>query len=465
MQLDTNWQGLLPLAAQIGAIIGVLLAAPMTKWLGYRRTALSMLIFSAALVCIPFFANKNVAILFAGYLLQGIPWGVFQVVSPAYASEVASVQLRPILTTWNNLCWVIGQFLAAGISKGFEPMASSMSYRMPFAFEWVFIAILMTGIVFAPESPYWYIQKGRIEDARKAIKKLVRKGNASRMEEKYALMRHTIEQEKKNDASLEQPTGVQAYTAIFKGINRRRTEVACMAWLIQQLCGSNLIAWAPVLFEQAGLSPADLLSINMAVPGAGLLGTIASWWLMQKMGRRPIYFWGLVMLSFLLAGVGFSYFIKGNTGGWVTGGILTVYTLIYDLTIGPLCYSIVSEIPSVRDRAATLAAARGTYLVIGLANGYISPRMLQSGPGNWGWAARTGFFYACLCVLGAVYTWFRIPETRNITARGMDILFNNKVSARNFTPERAAALDAAEGDSSSLSKSNTGTVEKVENRA
>ena len=423
-----------------------------------------MLLSSAALVCVPFFANKSIPLLFAGYLLQGIPWGVFQVVSPAYASEVASVQLRPILTTWNNLCWVIGQFLAAGISKGFEPMASSMSYRMPFAFEWVFIAILVTGIVFAPESPYWYIQKDRIEDARKAIKKLVRKGSAPRMEEKYALMRHTIEQEKKNDAHLEAPTGVQAYTAIFKGVNRRRTEVACMAWLIQQLCGSNLIAWAPVLFEQAGLSPSDLLSINMAVPGAGLLGTIASWWLMAKMGRRPIYFYGLVMLAILLSSVGFTAFIKGKSGGWATGSILCVYTLIYDLTIGPICYSIVSEIPSVRDRAATLAAARGTYLVVGLANGYISPRMLNKGPGNWGWAAKTGFFYACLCVLGAIYTWFRIPETRNITARGMDILFNNKITARKFSPEKAAALDAAEEDSTSLSKSNTGTVEKVENR-
>ena len=44
--------------------------------------------------------------------------GIFQTISVTYAAEVAPVSLRPYLTTYVNLCWVIGQLLAAGVLKG-----------------------------------------------------------------------------------------------------------------------------------------------------------------------------------------------------------------------------------------------------------------------------------------------------------------------------------------------------------
>lgn len=44
--------------------------------------------------------------------------GVFQTLTTAYASEVAPVPLRPYLTTYVNLCWVIGQLIASGVLRG-----------------------------------------------------------------------------------------------------------------------------------------------------------------------------------------------------------------------------------------------------------------------------------------------------------------------------------------------------------
>ena len=44
--------------------------------------------------------------LLAGEILCGIPWGVFQTITTAYAAEVTPVALRPFLTTYVNLCWV-----------------------------------------------------------------------------------------------------------------------------------------------------------------------------------------------------------------------------------------------------------------------------------------------------------------------------------------------------------------------
>ena len=56
-------------------------------------------------IFIPFF-SPNVETFVAGAVLQGIPWGIFQTLTVTYASEVCPVKLRPILTTYVNLCWV-----------------------------------------------------------------------------------------------------------------------------------------------------------------------------------------------------------------------------------------------------------------------------------------------------------------------------------------------------------------------
>ncbi|KAK3374888.1 hypothetical protein B0H63DRAFT_452717 [Podospora didyma] len=433
--IEYIWKALLPLMAQFGSII--------------------MLAVVGAFVCMPFFA-PTVQILMAGFLLQGIPWGVFQVVSPAYASEVASLKLRPILTTWNNLCWVIGQLLAAAITKAFEKYPGDMSFRIPFAFQWVFVSLLSIHIALAPESPYWYLKNKRIPEARNAIKKLVRKGDETLVGNKLALMQHTMNQEESRNGDLSDSTSFQRFLGMFKGADARRTEIACVAWLIQAQCGSSIIPWAPKLFESAGLDASRALSVNIALPAAGILGTMGSWWLMQKWGRRQIYFCGLLVMAVFLVACGLASLAAPTIAGWAAGGILTGYTAIYDLTIGPLCYSIVSEIPSISRRAATMAAARGCYLLAGLVNHFLTPKMVGMDEDSWKWGAKTGFLYAALCVLSAVYTWYRIPETKDISARVLDILFQKQTPARKFE-SRAAEVKIDENAESDAQTSDAGS--------
>ncbi|KAK3400986.1 hypothetical protein B0T20DRAFT_390840 [Sordaria brevicollis] len=458
-EVEYKWKATLPLLAQIGSIIGVLLTAPLVNYVGYKRTVLLMLALCAAFALIPFFA-ANVYILAGGFLVQGIPWGVFQVVSPAFSSEVASLQLRPILTTWNNLCWIIGQLLASGVAFGFHNMANHWAYRVPFGLNWAFIIVLFCAIFAAPESPYWYLKKHRGADARKAVKKLVRKGSEERTEEKLALMQHAIYHEMKMVAHDQ--TRWQKISAMFRGVDKRRTEIACMAWIIQALCGSSLIGWAPKLFESAGMDSSKALAMNIALPCAGIVGTIASWWLMQKMGRRSIYFWGLVAMALVLTGCGLATLAKNSAAGYAAGGILIVYTGIYDLTIGPICYSIVGEIASVRLRTQTISLARGLYLTFNLFNMFLTPKMLAMDDSGWKWGAKTGFLYAGICALGAVYTFFRIPETKDISVRGLNILFHERVKARKFSVNKATELERLQGGAASKTGSRDDTVSVVD---
>ena len=103
----------------------------------------------ASFIFIQFFA-KDVQTLLAGYVLAGLPWGVFQTLTTTYAAEVCPVPLRPYLTTYVNLCWVIGQLIAAGVLKAFVTGDSQWSWRVPYAIQWAWPLPIALVAFFAP---------------------------------------------------------------------------------------------------------------------------------------------------------------------------------------------------------------------------------------------------------------------------------------------------------------------------
>ena len=66
---------------------------------------------------IQFFA-RSLPVLVVGEILGGLILGTYAVIAPTYASEVCPIALRGILTSYVNLCFVMGQLLANGIIAG-----------------------------------------------------------------------------------------------------------------------------------------------------------------------------------------------------------------------------------------------------------------------------------------------------------------------------------------------------------
>lgn len=198
---------------------------------GYRWVMIISLIFMAAFIFIVFFA-ESLAVLLVGEILCGFAWGVFATVGPAYASEVTPTNLRGYLTTYVNLCWAIGQFIAAGVLEALVNSTSQWSYRIPFAVQWVWPVPLMVGCFLMPESPWYLVRRDRIDDAKRSIKRLTTDKTEEEISGQLAMMVHT--------ASIEsQMTSGATYVECFKGVDLRRTEVACLAFAGQILSGST----------------------------------------------------------------------------------------------------------------------------------------------------------------------------------------------------------------------------------
>lgn len=420
------WQTGISNAVQVGQILGLMVNGWACDRFGYKKTIGTSLVLICGFIFITFFA-QSLGMLLAGEMLCGLPWGVFQTLSVAYAAEIAPQALRPFLTTYVNLCWVMGQFISSGVLKGVSSMSvdNEWAWRLPFGLQWVWPVPILIGCIFAPESPWYYVRNGRTEEAKAVLRRLgSEKPGAINAEDRVAQMVHTNEMEKVMSSGT-------SYLDCFRGTNRRRTEIAAVAWIIQTACGSGLIGQSTVFYQEAGLSASDSFSFNLGMYALGAIGTIASWWTMQKFGRRQLYLWGLMAMLVVLAGVGGSGFGKGQNASWASGSLLVVYSFLYQFTIGPVCYTLVAEIPSTRLRAKTVVLARNAYNIAGIINNVLVPRMLS--PVAWDWKAKSAFFFVGLNVLCIAWTYFRLPETKGRTYAELSVLFDDRVPARKFS--------------------------------
>ncbi|KAK5103234.1 hypothetical protein LTS08_004040 [Lithohypha guttulata] len=311
-------------------------------------------------------------------------------------------------------------------------------HRLPFAIQWVWPPLIFVGAWLAPESPWWLVRKERYDDARKSLRALTSPGTnlPFDLEGQLAMIKATNELEKAMSSGT-------SYLQCFKGIDLRRTEISSMAWVIQAFCGAALMGYSVQFYREAGMSEENALNMNIGQYCMGFAGTVGSWFLMRRLGRRFLYLWGLLIMCGLLVVVGGLGFISNDNEGaqWGIGSLLLIYTFVYDITVGPVCYSLVAEIPSTRLKIKTVVLARNFYNIGGIINNIIMPRML--GPNEWNWGARTGLFWAGACALLVTWTFFRLPEPKDRTYGELDVLFENRVSARRFHKTR---VDQFSGD-------------------
>ncbi|KAH8895263.1 sugar transporter [Thozetella sp. PMI_491] len=425
--IPTEWQVGFSMAGICGMIPGVFANGYLVDRYGYRKVMLWSHVAILAAIFIPFFAPSR-EVLLVGCLLLAFPCGIFAAATPGYASEITPMVLRGYLTTYVNLCWVIGHLIAAGVLISMLDNPTEWSYRIPFAIQWLWPPFLIPACYFAPESPWWLVKKGRLEDAEKELSRVVTAPEeAVNKKNVVAMIHHTLEMEKAMNIG-------GSYSDCFKGSNLRRTEIAMVSWGCQVLPGFAIQNYITYFFSLAGLSSSNSFKLALGSYSIAFVGTVSSWFLQKRWGRRDIYLVGLVGMFVPMATAGFIDLGDGSsTIRYAQAAVLLVWFYAYGSTVGPIPYAIAAEVGASRLRTKTISLGRNSCYFLLIINTIVAPYMLNPAAGNL--KGKAAFPAAALTLILLVWAYFRLPETKNMTPETLDRLFHDRVPARKFKEE------------------------------
>ena len=128
MVIAAKWQSALQVSGQLGALIGVIIAGPLTSRIGYRWATLTGLMLLNIFIFAFYFAS-SLPVIFVAQLLEGIPWGIFIANAPAYCSEIVPIKLRAPATQMLQMFWAIGSIIVGAVTYRYNTILTPDAYK------------------------------------------------------------------------------------------------------------------------------------------------------------------------------------------------------------------------------------------------------------------------------------------------------------------------------------------------
>merc|ERR1712070_258877 len=138
-----------------GTFFGAIIAGDVADIIGRKWTIIvGCLIYIVGVVLQV--ATNGLGLIVAGRLVAGLGVGFESAIVILYMSEICPKKVR-------------GALLAACVNYGVKEYQNSAEYRVPIGLQFIFGLVLGGGLLFLPDSPRYYVKRGRVEKARKAL--------------------------------------------------------------------------------------------------------------------------------------------------------------------------------------------------------------------------------------------------------------------------------------------------------
>lgn len=243
--LPAATQSLFTSILSCGTFFGALVGGDIADFIGRRPTIImGCFLFSAG--CIMQIASSNQEVLFVfGRLIAGGGVGFISAVVILYMSEIAPKKVRGAMVSGYQFCITIGILLANCVVYSTQNRPDSGSYRIPIGVQFLWALVLGVGLFILPESPRYFVKKGRIEDAAKALAYV--RGQPLESEYVKDELAEIVANNEFEMLHLPQTSYLGSWSACFKGSimtgnsSLRRTVLGIALQAFQQLTGINFI--------------------------------------------------------------------------------------------------------------------------------------------------------------------------------------------------------------------------------
>ncbi|MDT5258844.1 MAG: transporter, family, galactose:H+ symporter [Mycobacterium sp.] len=305
----------------IGQIAGAFGAGVLANAIGRKKSVVLILVAYTVFALLGALSVSLPMLLTARFLL-GLTIGVSVVVVPVYVAESAPTAVRGSLLTVYQLTIVSG--IIIGYLTGYL-LAGTHSWRWMLGLATVPAMLLLPLMIRMPDTARWYLLKGRVDDARRA---LLRVEPTAHVDEELAEIGRAFSSE-----------GAAGFRGGFSEMLRppylRATIFVIALGFLIQITGINaIIYYSPRIFAAMGFTGNfALLGLPALVQVAGLAAVFTALLLVDRLGRRPILLSGIAMMiaaDIVLMVV----FAQGLGGAGLVFGFAGLLLFIFGYTMG-----------------------------------------------------------------------------------------------------------------------------------
>ncbi|KAH6611359.1 general substrate transporter [Trichoderma cornu-damae] len=363
-------------------------------------------------------AESTLALMYVGRFVAGLGIGAASALTPLYVSECAPRAIRGGLTAFYQLFNVFGIMLAFWVNYGcLLHVKAPAIYVVPLTLQAL------------PAVPRWC---ARSDDWDRATKILVRlrglPADSEYVRNEVQEMADQLEHERRL-------TGDATFKTLLREMwtipgNRNRAIISILLMIFQQMTGVNAINYyAPQIFTNLGMTGNDSSLFATGVYGVVKTAACSIFlvFVADSLGRRWSLLWTAGAQGIFLYIVG----IYGRVQPPVAGQPVTAFgyvaiTCIYlwaasfQFGWGPVCWILVSEIPTARIRAMNVAIGAATQWLFN----FVCARSVLTMQTTMGKAGYGMFFmFGTFCFTMGIFVWFFVPETKGLSLERMDELF------------------------------------------
>jgi MFS transporter, SP family, galactose:H+ symporter len=314
----------------IGQIAGALGGGVLANAIG-RKKSMVLITIGYAVFALLGAASVSMPMLLVARLLLGLTIGVSVVVVPVYVAESVPAAVRGSLSATYQLMTVSGVIL--GYLSGYF-LAGTHSWRWILGLAAIPATLLLPLLLRLPDTARWYLLKGRVDDARRA---LLQVEPAAAVDEELAEIASAVNEESGGGVS-----------EMLRRPYLRATVFVVALGFLMQITGINaIIYYSPRLFAAMGFTGHfALLVLPALVQVGGLAAVCAALLLVDRLGRRPILLSGIAMMIvadvvlIVVFAQGFGY---GGGGPMLGFAAVLLFIIGFDFCFGSLVWVYAGE--------------------------------------------------------------------------------------------------------------------------
>lgn len=394
--------------------------------------------------------SNNYGTFLGSRIILGFGSCIATIGSPTLISELAYPTHREVSTFVYNICWYLGAIIAAWVTYGTRLIDGHASWKIPSYLQGALPVIQLVLFWLVPESPRFYVAKGKIDKARAVLAKF-HTGNSTDPRD-IALVDFEL---KEIEAALErerQSNNSSYLDFITKKNFRKRGFLVVAVATMMQLSGNGLVSYylVKVLISIGITSDKKQLEINgcLMIYNFVICVTCAS--LVRYFKRRTMFISCVagMMLSYVIWTVLSALNQQRNfEDKSLANGVLAMiffYYLFYDIGLNGLPFLYITEILPYSHRAKGINLMQATMLIVLVYNNYVNPIAMDAI--DW----KYYIVYCCILAAELVMVILTFPETSGYTLEEVAQVFGDE--APDLTNRHLPSVEEAKAETDHVEK-------------